>query len=77
MVPKPVLQSPITREISDHQVYDWLILLDREIEYVWRSKWTIPKALFVISRYGTLLERLIFTAGESDIVRHPDVWNGD
>ncbi|KAF9789556.1 hypothetical protein BJ322DRAFT_542728 [Thelephora terrestris] len=37
-------------------VHDWLILLDQEIEYVWRRKWDIGKVLFIISRYGTFYD---------------------
>jgi len=41
-------------------VYDWLILLDREIEYVWQSEWTIPKVLYIITRYGAFLDASMF-----------------
>ncbi|KAI0061164.1 hypothetical protein BV25DRAFT_1827037 [Artomyces pyxidatus] len=31
--------------------YDWLILLGDEVTLVWPSRWTIPKVLFLLSRY--------------------------
>lgn len=37
-------------------VHDWLILFDREIEYVWRASWHIGRILYLISRYGPLLD---------------------
>ncbi|KAF9792915.1 hypothetical protein BJ322DRAFT_1031985 [Thelephora terrestris] len=37
-------------------VYDWLLVFDREVEHVWRRKWSIGKVLYIISRYGTLLD---------------------
>ena len=42
-----------------HQVYDWLILLGCEVEYIWRKKWNIPKILFILSRYGPFIDLLI------------------
>jgi len=68
MASDPVLQ-PLTifssRGIPDHQVYDWLTALDREVEHIWRSKWSIPKILFIISRYGAFIDMPIFIASES------------
>jgi len=68
---EPALQ-PLTiisyREIPDHQVYDWLTVLDREVEHIWRSKWSIPKILFIVSRYGIFIDILVFTTSESDLV---------
>lgn len=37
---------------NHHQVHDWLILLGREVEHVWRTKWSLGKILYIISRYG-------------------------
>ena len=75
MAPEPALQ-PLTiisyREIADHQVYDWLTVLDREVEHIWRSKWNIPKALFIVSRYGAFIDMTAFTTSESDLVHR---WN--
>jgi len=36
--------------------YDILVNLEDEIQYVWKSKWSIPKALYLWSRYFPLLE---------------------
>jgi len=55
-------------------VYDWLILLDLEVEHVWKSEWTIPKTLFIISRYGPFLDMPItITGGSSSTLVHH--WN--
>ncbi|KAI0320411.1 hypothetical protein OF83DRAFT_595155 [Amylostereum chailletii] len=36
--------------------YDSLILLDDEIELVWRARWTVPKALYILSRYTPFID---------------------
>jgi len=56
-------------------VYDWLILLDREVELIWRSEWSIPKILFIVARYGAFIDVPILIAGGSGsaLVRR---WNG-
>jgi len=51
-----------------HQVYDWLILLDREVEHIWRSGWSIPKILFIVARYGAFLDMPILVTGELDFI---------
>ncbi|KZT51479.1 hypothetical protein CALCODRAFT_133925 [Calocera cornea HHB12733] len=33
-------------------LYEIFITTDQEVELVWRGKWTLPKALYVLSRYG-------------------------
>jgi len=43
-------------------VYDWLILLDREVEDIWRSDWSIAKVLFIVSRYGPFVDIPIMMA---------------
>ena len=67
----------LSRAIPDHQVYDWLTLFDREVEHIWRRKWSIPKILFIVSRYGTFIDMPIFIISESDFVHCWDVWNAD
>ena len=67
----------LSRAVVDHQVYDWLTLLDREVEHVWRSEWSMPKILFIISRYGTVLDMLILIAGEPDLVHRGSLGNAD
>jgi len=37
-------------------IYDWLISLDYEVKHIWQSEWNISKILFIITRYGTLLD---------------------
>ncbi|KAH8823066.1 hypothetical protein DL96DRAFT_261394 [Flagelloscypha sp. PMI_526] len=32
-------------------VWDWAITLNMEIQYVWRSKWTLGKVLYLLTRY--------------------------
>lgn len=35
-------------------LYEILITMDQEVEYVWTGKWTLPKVLYLLSRYGGL-----------------------
>jgi hypothetical protein len=55
-----------SRTVADRQVYDWLILFDREVEHIWRSDWSVGKILFIVSRYGPFLDMPIVIASESD-----------
>ena len=64
-----------SRAAADHQVYDWLILLDREIEDIWRSKSNVSKILFILTRYAPFLDMPITITSESDTV-HVDLWCG-
>ena len=52
--------------VADNQVHDWLILLDREIEHIWRRNWSVGKALFIITRYGPFLDMPLTVAGGSN-----------
>jgi len=51
-------------------------LLDCEVEHIWRSKWSIPNILFIISRYGVFIDMPIFITSESDYVCRR-AWNAD
>jgi hypothetical protein len=51
-----------------HKVHDWLILIDREVEHIWRKEWSIPKILFIISRYGLLLDMPMTIACEPNFI---------
>jgi len=46
------------------QVHEWLILLDREVENVWRSRWGINKILFIVTRYGPFLDMPVTITSE-------------
>jgi len=32
-------------------VYDWLLMLSKEVQYVWRSSWNYTKVLYLMARY--------------------------
>ncbi|KAJ7031688.1 hypothetical protein C8F04DRAFT_1109448 [Mycena alexandri] len=40
-------------------IFDHLITLDEEVELIWKSSWSMGKALFVINRYYTLLSVIV------------------
>ncbi|KAG9041256.1 hypothetical protein FS837_012491 [Tulasnella sp. UAMH 9824] len=35
--------------------YDWLLCLDREIQYVWKPRWSFGKVWFICHRYAMML----------------------
>ena len=40
-------------------LYDYLLTFDRELDFIWRRKWTGPSVLFVVNRYSALMLSLI------------------
>ncbi|CAA7266739.1 unnamed protein product [Cyclocybe aegerita] len=42
-------------------VYDHLLTIDDEIEYVWKARWTVPKFLFLLTRYSVPLVLVLHT----------------
>ncbi|EIM84970.1 uncharacterized protein STEHIDRAFT_122889 [Stereum hirsutum FP-91666 SS1] len=42
-------------------LYDHLLTLDEEIQYVWKAPWTLPKGMFLANRYGVPLLTIINT----------------
>ncbi|KAI0062550.1 hypothetical protein BV25DRAFT_643734 [Artomyces pyxidatus] len=37
-------------------VYDWIILFGEEVDLIWQARWTLPKVLFLLSRYTPFLD---------------------
>ncbi|KAF7367473.1 hypothetical protein MSAN_00810200 [Mycena sanguinolenta] len=37
-------------------VFDYALTFEREVSLIWRSKWSLPKVLFLLSRYSTVLD---------------------
>ncbi|KAG9041258.1 hypothetical protein FS837_012493, partial [Tulasnella sp. UAMH 9824] len=35
-------------------IYDWLLCLDREVQYIWKARWSFGKVWFVIHRYAMM-----------------------
>ena len=52
--------------VANNQVHDWLIFLDREVEHIWQKNWSVGKVLFIITRYGPLLDMSTAVTSESD-----------
>ncbi|PVF92165.1 hypothetical protein CPB86DRAFT_717942 [Serendipita vermifera] len=48
-------------------VYDWLILLGRESQTVWKARWTRTKVLYYFNRVITLVGLIIVAAQNSDL----------
>jgi len=52
-------------------LFDHLVTLDGEVELIWKSPWSMGKALFILNRYYTLFSVILnnyayFAAGLSD-----------
>ncbi|KIJ47922.1 hypothetical protein M422DRAFT_248504 [Sphaerobolus stellatus SS14] len=37
-------------------LYDWVLTFDAEVTYVWKSRWSFGKFLFLFNRYGGIIE---------------------
>ncbi|KAG8939010.1 hypothetical protein FRC04_007131 [Tulasnella sp. 424] len=35
-------------------IYDWLLCLDREIQYIWKARWSFAKFWFICHRYAMM-----------------------
>ncbi|KAG8949614.1 hypothetical protein FRC04_008360 [Tulasnella sp. 424] len=35
-------------------IYDWLLCLDREVQYIWKSRWSFAKVWFICHRYAMM-----------------------
>ncbi|TDL18500.1 hypothetical protein BD410DRAFT_900816 [Rickenella mellea] len=46
-------------------VYDIFITIDQEVDYVWKSRWTIPKYLYLWARYFALFIQIVATAEQT------------
>ncbi|TFK51268.1 hypothetical protein OE88DRAFT_1659145 [Heliocybe sulcata] len=42
-------------------LYDHLLTLDDEVEYVWKAKWSLPKTLFLVLRYMVPSAMIMYT----------------
>ena len=40
-------------------IYDWLVTLDLEIDYIWFSQWTLSTWIFTASRYATWINMIM------------------
>ncbi|KZO90331.1 hypothetical protein CALVIDRAFT_409216 [Calocera viscosa TUFC12733] len=51
-------------------LYEILITLDAEVELVWRKSWSLPKVLYILSRYGgfglSLLVTIVSSINENN-----------
>jgi len=46
-------------------VHEWFILLNREVEYVWRTEWGVGKILYIVSRYAPFIDMPITIASHT------------
>ena len=52
-------------------MYDYFVLLDREVEHIWGKEWNVSKILFILSRYGPFFDVPIHFARKSDLFPYP------
>ena len=45
-------------------LYDHLLTFSAEVEYVWKSRWSLPKVLFLFTRYSVPLAAIVMMRGE-------------
>jgi len=44
-------------------LYDWCLCIGEEVDLIWRSKWSIPKVMYIFSRYFAVVELWITIVG--------------
>ncbi|KAF9058202.1 hypothetical protein BJ165DRAFT_115737 [Panaeolus papilionaceus] len=58
-----LFQLDTTRSIAVSAVvisfYDWILTFDDEVTFIWPSKWSIQKAIFIFNRYLNLLSQIL------------------
>ena len=54
--------------LRGHKIHEWLTLLDREVKHIWQKEWNVSKILFIISRYGLLLDMPLIITCKSDFI---------
>ncbi|KAG1817915.1 hypothetical protein EV424DRAFT_1556708 [Suillus variegatus] len=47
-------------------VYDWVLTLGREIEHIWRKRWSLITVLYLIIRYIGIPYSIIYAIGVAD-----------
>ncbi|KAL0949034.1 hypothetical protein HGRIS_009128 [Hohenbuehelia grisea] len=47
----PLVGSGLIRHFYSYNIYDHLLTLSDELQYIWYSPWSIPKVLFFFTRY--------------------------
>ncbi|EKM76372.1 hypothetical protein AGABI1DRAFT_87326, partial [Agaricus bisporus var. burnettii JB137-S8] len=40
-------------------VYDSLLVLDLEVTFIWQSKWSLMKVMYIVNRYTTFIELIL------------------
>ncbi|KAG9313167.1 hypothetical protein JVU11DRAFT_6621 [Chiua virens] len=51
-------------------VYDYLITLPPEVEYIWKAPWTAVKTGFLINRYGNLVGQIVIAYEQMGLLSH-------
>lgn len=36
-------------------VYDWLVCLDLEVQYIWEARWSTGKILYILHRFPIIV----------------------
>jgi len=46
------------------KLYDWLLVLDREVNYIWRASWNYTKVLYLLTRYAPFVSIALLLRSE-------------
>ncbi|KAL6304074.1 hypothetical protein BKA93DRAFT_307468 [Sparassis latifolia] len=46
-------------------IFDIVITLDQEVEFIWKARWTFPKCLYLVTRYYGLFNLVFYTCGKN------------
>ncbi|KIK91021.1 hypothetical protein PAXRUDRAFT_652281 [Paxillus rubicundulus Ve08.2h10] len=51
-------------------VYDYILILDEEVKFIWKAPWSFTKVIFLVNRYGNLLGQGFIQVVETGWVVH-------
>lgn len=53
-------------------LFDYVIALSQEVDTIWRRKWTAATWLYVLTRYGTVLDKIVLNIPAWDLTVSKD-----
>lgn len=59
--------NPINIFLIIGQVFDFLLVLDLEIKFMWKEKWSMVQVMYFINRYITVLDFILVCIREYSV----------
>jgi len=58
---------------SHPKFYDWLLVLPKEVTYIWRASWNYTKVLYLLTRYTPFASTALMLRSEFHVGLHPPI----